>query len=172
MISTAHVALMATYNQWQNNSLYTAADGLSEADRRADRGAVFQSIHATLSHILWADDLWLSRFTDHPAPYVGIPESTHRHDDWEKLKIARTEMDQTLMRWANGLAPEDVQGDLTWYSGAMDGMLTRPKWLLFTHLFNHATHHRGQVHAMLTAAGAKPEDTDIPFMPGLAERGF
>ncbi|MEO0498352.1 MAG: DinB family protein, partial [Pseudomonadota bacterium] len=26
-------------------------------------------------------------------------------------------------------------------------------------------HHRGQVHTMLTQAGAKPGDTDLPFMP-------
>jgi uncharacterized damage-inducible protein DinB len=29
------------------------------------------------------------------------------------------------------------------------------------HFFNHQTHHRGQVHAILTAAGAKPGDTDL-----------
>jgi uncharacterized damage-inducible protein DinB len=33
------------------------------------------------------------------------------------------------------------------------------------HMFNHQTHHRGQVHCMLTQAGGKPGDTDLPFMP-------
>jgi uncharacterized damage-inducible protein DinB len=31
-------------------------------------------------------------------------------------------------------------------------------------MFNHQTHHRGQAHAMLTAAGAKPQDTDLIMM--------
>jgi uncharacterized damage-inducible protein DinB len=43
--------------------------------------------------------------------------------------------------------------------------LTRPRSLLIMHIFNHQTHHRGQVHAMLTAAGAKPGPTDIPVYP-------
>ena len=37
--------------------------------------------------------------------------------------------------------------------------------MLVTHMFNHQTHHRGQVHCMLTQAGAKPSDTDLPFLP-------
>jgi uncharacterized damage-inducible protein DinB len=32
-------------------------------------------------------------------------------------------------------------------------------------MFNHQTHHRGQVHCMLTQAGSKPGDTDLPLMP-------
>jgi uncharacterized damage-inducible protein DinB len=43
--------------------------------------------------------------------------------------------------------------------------LVKPRWLIVVHMFNHQTHHRGQVHAMLTAAGARPEDTDLPFAP-------
>jgi uncharacterized damage-inducible protein DinB len=38
-------------------------------------------------------------------------------------------------------------------------------WQLLTHFFNHQTHHRGQVHAMLTQAGGKPHDTDLFVMP-------
>lgn len=32
------------------------------------------------------------------------------------------------------------------------------------HLFNHQTHHRGQVHAMLTAAGERTGETDLWFV--------
>jgi uncharacterized damage-inducible protein DinB len=42
--------------------------------------------------------------------------------------------------------------------------VTRPNWLLVTHFFNHQTHHRGQVHALITSAGGKPDDTDLIFM--------
>ena len=64
-----------------------------------------------------------------------------------------------------GLDADWLAGDLTWYSGFMKADMTRPKAACVLQLFNHQTHHRGQVHAMLTAAGTKPEDTDIPFMP-------
>ena len=55
MIDPSWVQMMSRYNQWQNQNLYSAADTLSDDDRRTDRGAFFKSIHGTLSHILWAD---------------------------------------------------------------------------------------------------------------------
>ncbi len=167
MISSDHVRLMAAYNKWQNSSIFEAADTLTDEARQADRGAFFKSIHATLSHVLWADELWMSRFTTHPAPDGGIPESSVRYRDWAMLKKVRTAMDKTMIQWAATISPSDLNGDLSWFSGAMGREVSRPRWLLITHLFNHGTHHRGQVHAMLTAEGAKPDDTDIPFMPGL-----
>ena len=49
---------------------------------------------------------------------------------------------------------------------AAEREITKPAWLLVTHLFNHQTHHRGQVHCMLTQSGIKPDVTDIPVMAG------
>ncbi len=46
--------------------------------------------------------------------------------------------------------------------------MTQDRSRLYTHFFNHQTHHRGQMHAMLTAAGVTTTDTDLPFMPGAA----
>jgi len=51
--------------------------------------------------------------------------------------------------------------DLTWFSGAANREVRAPLRLLVTHFFNHQTHHRGQVHAMLTAAGQETGDTDL-----------
>jgi len=59
----------------------------------------------------------------------------------------------------------DLLGNLTWQSGAAGRQVSRPVGLLVAHLFNHQTHHRGQVHAMLTAAGQRPGDTDLFLMP-------
>ena len=42
--------------------------------------------------------------------------------------------------------------------------MTRPRWLAVVHMFNHQTHHRGQAHAMLSAAGASLQDTDLIMM--------
>jgi uncharacterized damage-inducible protein DinB len=63
--------------------------------------------------------------------------------------------------WSEKLDPAWLQADLTWYSGAAGREISRPRWLLVTHFFNHQTHHRGQVHGMLTRLGAKPEATDL-----------
>jgi uncharacterized damage-inducible protein DinB len=165
MIDLGYVQRMARYNRWQNESLYGAADTLSGAERRQPRGAFFGSIHATLSHLLWGDGAWMSRFAGTPRPEGGIPESVSLYPDWDVLKRERKAFDDVIIDWADRLDPTWLNDELSWYSGAAKAQLSKPKWLLVTHMFNHQTHHRGQVHCMLTQAGAKPADTDLTLMP-------
>lgn len=155
---------MARYNRWQNESLYGAADTLSAQERLKDRGAFFRSIHETLSHILWADRIWLSRFGCCEAPACKGHETLKLWPDWDVLKADRTAMDDVISAWANGFDSAALQADLTWHSGAAGRDMSKPVWELVTHIFNHETHHRGQVHAMLTAAGVRPGDTDLFLM--------
>lgn len=165
MPNQEYVLTMARYNMWQNESLLTAADGLTADERMKDRGAFFGSIHKTLSHIFWGDMIWMHRFAETPPPDGGITDSTGFIRSWEQYLTDRAAFDQTIVDWAHTVEPQWFEGDLSWYSGAVGRDLTKPKKTLIIQLFNHQTHHRGQVHAMLTAAGAKPDDTDVPFMP-------
>jgi len=166
MISPAHVRLMARYNRWQNQSIYGAADTLEDGQRRESRGAFFGSIHATLNHLLWADRMWMHRLVGWPAPGPkNIPQSVDYYQDWSELKRERARTDEDIIAWANALDPAALSGDLKWFSGATGRELTMPRWLIVTHIFNHQTHHRGQVHCLLTQFGAKPKATDLPFMP-------
>ena len=164
MITPGHVRAMAEYNRWQNENLYGAAEGLDDSARKAPRGAWFGSIHATLNHILYGDQIWMSRLAGTPKPKVSsIPDSVGMHEAWDDLKRERTAFDQVIIDWADRLDPAGLAGDLTWLSGAVGRELTSPRWLLVTHMFNHQTHHRGQVHCMLTQAGVRPGSTDLPF---------
>lgn len=165
MITPAYLQRMARYNRWQNENLYSAANTLGDAARRQERGSFFGSIHATLSHILWADQLWMSRLSDWQKPGSGISSSTDLYDGWNALGTERASADQKFITWADNASQADIDGDLHWYSGAMGQDMVQAKAICIMQVFNHQTHHRGQVHAMLTAAGAKPDDTDIPFMP-------
>jgi uncharacterized damage-inducible protein DinB len=164
MIDLPYVRRMARYNRWQNQNLYGVADTLPDDERRRERGAFFGSIHKTLSHLLWADRIWMSRFTDLPAPTAGIPQSVSLYPVWDVLKRDRGAFDTTIIEWADALDPQWLASDLTWFSGGAQREITKPNWLLVTHLFNHQTHHRGQVHCMLTQAGGRPHDTDLPLM--------
>ena len=165
MIDRAYVQRMARYNRWQNESVYGVAHRLNDEERRRERGAFFGSIHKTLSHLLWADHIQMSRFTNVPRPPAGIPESVSLFPDWDALKEERARFDVAIIGWADAVDPVWLAGDHTYYSGATKRELTKPCWVLVTHLFNHQTHHRGQVHCLLTQAGGKPSDTDLPFMP-------
>jgi uncharacterized damage-inducible protein DinB len=161
MIDPAYVRTLARYNAWQNDNLYGAAAGLDDAARRQPRGAFFGSIHGTLCHLLWADRIWLHRFAGTPKPSGGIRESALLVEGWDDLAAARRDFDATIAGWAADLSADWLAADLTWFSGAVGREMRKPAWFLVTHMLNHQTHHRGQVHAMLTAAGARPGDTDL-----------
>lgn len=164
MITPAWVRAMAAYNTEMNRRLYRAAEGLDDAARQADRGAFFGSIQGTLCHLVWGDTVWMHRFAGWERPALGIPDSPGWITDWEALKARRAEADAGIAAWAARLTPADLEGDLSWFSGATGQEMRRPLWLLVTHMFNHQTHHRGQTHALLTAAGARVEDTDLPWV--------
>ena len=118
-----------------------------------------------MSHLLWGDQIWMHRFSGSPAPAVSSIEASPDMDsDWGELKRRRTAMDQAISAWAQNLDPAWLEDNLAWFSGAAKREVTKPAGFLVMHFFNHQTHHRGQVHAMLTAAGAKPDDTDLFYM--------
>lgn len=167
MISPDHVRLMARYNEWQNRSIFDAAAGLPDEARRQARGAFFGSIFGTLNHLAWGDSVWLHRFTGRPKPAMGIRDSATLFADWDSLVEARAGLDAEFNAFAADISADWLATVQSWYSGAAGREISRPNWALVAHVFNHQTHHRGQVHAMLTAAGAKPDDTDLFFVePG------
>ena len=170
MISVDHPQAMARYSRWQNRSLYREADRLSDAQRKETRGAFFGSIHATLSHLLFGDQAWMHRFGHPEKPRArSIPDSVSAYPDWNELKSARAAFDETIIAWADGLDPAWLSAEMSWTPAVLGVPVVRPHWLLVTHMFNHQTHHRGQVHCMLTSLGMKPDDTDLPLMGALPE---
>jgi uncharacterized damage-inducible protein DinB len=170
MITPSYVRTMAAYSSEMNRRLYGAAERLSDAERRAERGAFWRSIHGTLCHILWGDRQWMSRFDGWPKPQTAIKESDHHIEDWAELRAAREEADRDIARWAQRIDQAWLDQDLTWFSGAAGREISAPRRLLVAHFFNHQTHHRGQAHALITAAGEKTGDTDLFLLvPGMIE---
>ena len=165
MITPDYCATMARYNRWQNAHLIAAADTLAPEALTQDRGAFFGSILGTFSHVLWGDLIWLSRLTGSPAPRMPIGGSDRMHEAWEPFCAERRATDAAIIDKAAALTETDLAGDLAWHSALAGRDFVQPRALLWTHLFNHQTHHRGQIHAMLTAAGATTGSTDLPFMP-------
>lgn len=165
MISADYCRLMSRYNTWQNTSLVTAADMLTEVARHKDRGAFFQSIAATLNHLYWADALILMRLKGNERPEETIKHSLVRPSHWNDFKALRSKRDVEIEEWAARLVDADLDGMVVWYPGDGSNRIQKPKALCAAELFNHQIHHRGQLHAMLTAAGARPEPTNLSMMP-------
>jgi uncharacterized damage-inducible protein DinB len=161
MITPAYVRTMAAYNAEMNRRLYSAAARLSDSERRQSRGAFWGSIHGTLNHLLWGDRQWMSRFDNWPKPDGAIKQSAGLIEDFVALSAARETADTDISRWAAKVDDAWMAEDLVWFSGAAEREMRAPKGFLISHFFNHQTHHRGQVHAMLTAAGQETGDTDL-----------
>lgn len=164
MITPGYAQVMAGYNAEMNRRVYGAALRLSDAERRADRGLFWRSIHGTLSHVYWADVMWLSRFGACDRPEQALAESDRMAEDFAELWALRQDFDAALAAWADALEAADLEGDLEWWSGAVEKTMVKPRALLVAHIFNHQTHHRGQAHAALTAAGEATDSTDLAFL--------
>jgi len=161
LITPAFVRTMAAYNAEMNRRLYGAAERLPDTARRLPRGAFWGSIHGTLCHLLWGDQMWMSRFDGWPKPTVVQKDSAALIAGFDELRQARIEADDKIYTWAERVTPQWLAEEMVWLSASANRELRQPRSLLVTHFFNHQTHHRGQAHAMITAAGEKTGDTDL-----------
>ena len=146
MTFPSHFRMLSRYNRLANDRLYAACSGLSEAERSKDRGAFFGSIHATLNHILVGDRIWMTRFEGGEAPSTNLDAILYQ--DFNGLRKARVSEDVRMEAYTASLTTELVGGTIAYVNN--EGREFRdPVAVLLTHMFNHQTHHRGQVTAML-----------------------
>lgn len=165
MIDAAYCAVMADYNQWMNRSLYAVCAAMPDADRRKDCGVFFGSVHDTLNHLLYGDRSWLGRFTGEPFAVTVIGQELYA--DFEELRAQREATDTRIIEWAGALMSDWLRAPFTYTSNVDNRTRTLPAWLLVTHLFNHQTHHRGQLTILLSQLGYDAPLTDLPWLPRL-----
>jgi uncharacterized damage-inducible protein DinB len=161
LVSPAFVRTMAAYNAEMNRRIYAAAQRLPDPARRLPRGAFWGSIHGTLCHLLWGDQMWMSRFDGWAKPTVRQKDSPTLIADFGELKRARVDADERISSWAERVTEGWLSEEQTWFSQSVNREMRQPRSLLVTHFFNHQTHHRGQAHAMITACGEQTGDTDL-----------
>lgn len=161
-MSNQSLPLMARYNQWMNQRLYAACAGLDDARRKRDEGIFFRSIHNTLNHILLADRVWLGRLTGEPFAVTGLDQVLY--DDFDELTAAREQTDRDLIDYVAGCDDDSLSQPFTYRNFAGEET-TLPLLVVLTHVFNHQTHHRGQVTALLSQAGIDYGVTDLIRMP-------
>lgn len=165
-----HFELMARYNQWMNERLYAAAAALDEQDLRADRGAFFGSILATLEHIHAADATWMNRFA------VAMPELASLDEvrsmvlpalvrgitfpDFARLRTGRAAMDAAIIAFTQEATDALYAGPLSYTNSAGQSHVKQCGPVLL-HVFNHQTHHRGQITTLFSQLGVDVGVTDL-----------
>lgn len=155
--------LLAEYNQWMNSKIYEVCSELSNDELRLERGAFFGSIYLTLNHITYGDLAFMSRFTENPPQ---VPElGAELFPTFSELKSARSSLDVRLIDWVSKLEDSWLDQVRT-YKSKVDGKVRSvSRRVLVMHMFNHQTHHRGQVTTLLSQLNLDIGSTDIPFMP-------
>lgn len=164
-----HIRIMASYNAWANTRVYDAAAALSDADYRADRGAFFRSVHGTLNHLLVTDRVWMGRFTGEPAPPLALDAILF--EDRVALRAARETEDRRIVAFTGALAPSDLESTITFRRVSAPESYEQGLGAALVHLFNHQTHHRGQLHAVLTALKAGAPELDLLVFQRIAGVG-
>ena len=158
MSTPAHCRMMARYNRLANRRLYEACATLSDEERKTDRRAFFRSIHGTLNHIMVGDRVWMARFEGGSAPLGGLDAILY--EDFDELRAARDTEDARIDAYAAAITQAELDADFASVSSA-GVRFVDPLNQLVTHMFNHQTHHRGQVHHMLSDAGLDPPSLDM-----------
>lgn len=166
----ANFELMADYNQHMNKRIYAVASQLSLAELSADRGAFFCSIIGTLNHILVGDIIWLQRFSTmslhlKSLEYVCSIEKPKSLDaillnDFAQLSDCRLKVDGHIQTFVSELTDVLIAAPLTYHDVKGD-LYTKNFGLLIQHLFNHQTHHRGQVSTLFSQLDIDIGVTDL-----------
>ena len=158
---SAHYRMFGHYNAWANGRLYASVSRLSVEQYRSDRGAFFKSIHGTLNHLLVTDRLWMQRFT-------GEGDAPNRLDailfePFDELRAAREAEDRRIVNFVDGLDDARVAGMIKYRRLSSPEQFEQQLAYALAHWFNHQTHHRRQVHAMLTGLAGEAPELDLLF---------
>lgn len=151
--------LLARYNQWMNESLFGAVAELDETLINKPVGVFFNSIFGTLNHIAVADLIWLRRFITHASAFTSLeslasfPEVTSLNEplfeDFNTLHDARYQLDKIILDFCDEVEVYELNTPIA-YTNMRGNKFEKRLGYLLTHFFNHQTHHRGQVSAVLT----------------------
>ena len=165
MFPKNYYELMAEYNLWMDGKIYNICQEIPDKKRKKDMGAFFKSIHSTLNHIYFGDIAWLERLRNNKFTPRKI--GVDIFDDFQDLQVAQEKIDTEILDWARALTPEALNESFDYVSNVEDFSRTLPRWVLATHMFNHQTHHRGQLTTLIKQLGYEPGITDIPWVPCL-----
>jgi uncharacterized damage-inducible protein DinB len=157
-----HFSTLARYNLWATRRLLEAVAPLDDATYRKNLGLFFKSIHGTLNHLLVGEHLvWYQRFANGLSPKLAL--------DMEAQSI-RVNLAQSLIdgaaNWQSLIATwpaERFEGQLG-YTTTNGVAVALPFTATLTHVFNHGTHHRGQITAALTVLGHPCPVLDLVYM--------
>lgn len=154
---------LAHSNRWANSILNAEMAKLTPEQWTRTSAVNFGSIQGIANHLLLADRMWLWRFTGKGQPPVavdGVP-----CPDMPGLAAEREALDERILSYVAALG-EGQLGRTLRYTNLAGLEKALPLGLCLAHFFNHQTHHRGQIHALLGVCDIVVPDVDLLYFPG------
>ncbi len=163
MTLQTHLLSMARYHAWATRRLLEAhVAALPEEDYRRDCGLFFHSVHGTLNHMLVADAmLWFPRFAQGVSNTVAL--DLQAEPDRPRLIERLLGATAAWEPFVRALPESRLSGELR-YTSTKGLAMALPYVSTLAHVFNHGTHHRGQITAALTAMGVACPELDLVYM--------
>ncbi len=162
MDARKHFLTLARYNVWATRRLLDGVSTVPDAQYRANAGLFFQSLHGTLNHLLIAEhQVWYPRFAEGVSPQVALNAEVEP----DRARLAQALLDGAA-RWSGLIHrwPDTVWDGTLNYTNLRGQACVLPFAATLAHMFNHGTHHRGQITAALTAQGHACPELDLVYM--------
>ncbi|MFK0162028.1 DinB family protein [Rhizobium sp. NPDC090279] len=148
---------LAYNNALANVRLHRACAALKPGEFEARRISFFPSIKATLNHILTVDWFYVDALEGGTLGLKAF-EVDEPYDRLDELSREQAEVDRRLVAFCERLTPEAAMRIVDIHRS---GRIQRERADdVLNHLFQHQTHHRGQVHAMLSGTSVAPPQLD------------
>jgi uncharacterized damage-inducible protein DinB len=163
MSAHQHFLTLARYNVWATSRLLDAVAPVSDDHYRRDLGLFFKSIHGTLNHLLVSEQqLWFRRFAEGVSPTVAL--DAEAEPDRQRLDERLREGVACWQPLIESWWPIDRFESALDYTTMRGQPASLPFAATLAHVFNHGTHHRGQITAALTRLGQPCPELDFVYM--------
>lgn len=145
----------AQYNLWANKLMVDAIQKLTPEQLDMTITSSFDSIRKTIMHTYAAEYVWLQRLqlAEHP---VWVGNATDK--SIEEVCQHWLQVSEELLAFVNKQFDDRALEHVVQYQNLQQVQFKTPVFEVLTHIFNHATYHRGQLVTMMRQAGV----TQIP----------
>ena len=148
------------YNRGANAEVVKALTAMSEAERKADRGAFAKSLHGLLSHIAGGELFLQAQLRAAPVPAAALKHAyadrklvfgEENFPDFEDLSKAIAAFDDTNVAFAEALddAAFETKCSVMTPKGKLEVNIA---WVVIQ-IITHGVHHRGQISQVLDELG-------------------
>jgi uncharacterized damage-inducible protein DinB len=155
MADAAQLRRLVAYNQWANERILKAIDGMTAEELARPVDAYIGSLDQNLRHVLLATRIWLARWKRAEAPGLADPITV----PWpEAYATTHAEFRDFVGALTDAGADRIVD-----YKNTKGVPFQMPLAQLIAHVVNHGTHHRAETGMLLERLGRSPGDMDYVY---------